>query len=173
MTAEAAAQTSEHPSEHRIRVALLIVAIIKIVGALSTLAILFDGDGRIPGPTPAGQLITATILLAAPVAIAAFVFALRGNIAFAIVAIALLVLLDWLSLLPSVAISWDGFPGSGYEGGLTVINVVVLPVLAIAAIILALRRTHLGLATLFAILPTILSALGVIAFGIGVAIYGF
>jgi hypothetical protein len=49
---------------------------------------------------------------------------------------------------------------------------VVLPILGIAAIVLA-RRGRFGYATLLAALPTMAHWAGVIAFTIGIMVYGF
>jgi hypothetical protein len=117
--------------------------------------------------------ISATIALSPILAIIAFVCVLKGRIAGAIMAIAGLALLDWLSYVPSMVIHWPEFPGSGYAGFVGIVQMVVLPLLALAAIGLAWRGERLGLATLLALTPTAVFILGVLAFGIGVAIYGF
>ena len=49
----------------------------------------------------------------------------------------------------------------------------VFPLLAVAAIVLAIRDTHLVLATVFVTLPMILTITGVVLFAVGVAIHGF
>ncbi len=155
------------------RLVLLIVAIIEVVGSLTSLVILFDGDPSVPGTSPGGFVITATILLAPPVAIAALALAISGPLGATIISIALLGLLDWVSFVPSVANFWGEFPGSGFGGAHTIVQTIVLPLLGIAAIVLAWRGERLRLAATFAILPTLLNFLGVVAFAIGVAIYGF
>ncbi len=54
-----------------------------------------------------------------------------------------------------------------------VVQMVVLPIVAAVAIVLAWRGERLRQATGLAILPTVVYVAGVVAFGIGVAIYGF
>jgi hypothetical protein len=152
---------------------LLIVAIVQAVGAFISLFVLFDGDPSIPGTTPGGILISGTIMLAPPVAAVALVLAARGNVAGAVIAVAVLGLLDWLSYWPSIVNFSDEFPGSGFEGVYAILKMIVLPVLGVAAIVLAIRRERLGLAAVFAVLPTLLNAVSVIAFAISVSIYGF
>ena len=50
---------------------------------------------------------------------------------------------------------------------------ILPPILVLAIAALALTGKRLTLATVLAILPTLISILSVVAFGIGVAIYGF
>lgn len=97
-------------------------------------------------------------------------FAVRGQTALAIIAIASVSLLSWVSYLPSVVIHW----GSGELWNVeAAVMLVVLPALALMAVIMASRGRRLVLAAILATLPTIVNILAVIAFAIGVAIYGF
>ncbi len=170
----AANDTSLPPYPHpRLRMVLLIVALIEALSALSNLTVLYAGAPDIPGTSPGGLLISATILLAPIFAVAAFVFAVRDRIGRAIMALAGLVLLDWLSFLPSVANHWQDFPSPGFGGVVEIVMIVVFPALALMAIYLAWRGERPSLATLLALLPTLFNILGVAVFAIGVAIYGF
>ncbi len=172
-TVETQSRTQSTNRANLIRLVLLIVAIGKVLGALSTLVILFDDDPTIPGTDLGGLVISATIVLSVLFAVAALIFAIRGPIARAIIAIAGLALLDWLSYVPSVVKYWSDFPGPGFAGSMAIVQMLVLPAIAAAAIVLAWRGERLGLAAILALIPTIVFFLGVIAFGIGVAIYGF
>ena len=156
-----------------LRVILLIITIGKVVTAFTALSVLFDNDPDIPGRSLGGLVISAVIALSPILAVAAFIHALRGRIAAAIIAIAALALLDWLSYVPSVANHWSEFPDPGFVGLVEIVQMVVLPLLAAAGIVLAWQGQRLRLATLFAILPTLAYVAGVLAFGMGVAIYGF
>ena len=55
----------------------------------------------------------------------------------------------------------------------TVALVILPPILVLAIAALALTGKRLTLATVLALLPTLIGILSVVAFGIGVAIYGF
>ncbi len=164
------------PSPNRanlLRLFLIVVAIGKVVTSVTALSILFDDDPSIPGQSLGGSAISATIALSPILAIIAFVCALRGRTSGAIITIAGLALLDWLSYVPSVANHWSEFPDPGFVGVVEILQIVVLPLLAVAAIVLAWRGERLVLATTLAILPTLVFILGVVAFGVGVALYGF
>jgi hypothetical protein len=173
MTASAAKPAQAPVVPNWLRVILLIVAIGKVVTSVTALAILFDDDPGIPGQSLGGLAISATIAVSPILAIIAFVCALRGRIPWAIIAIAGLALLDWLSYVPSVANYWSEFPDPGFVGAVEILQIVVLPLLVATAIVLAWCRERLVLAAALAILPTLVFILGVVAFGIGVALYGF
>jgi len=150
-------------------VILAIVAGFQAIGSLQALPILFDGDPEIPGTTPGGLLITATILLSPPVAIAGFVFALKNDVARAVMGIAGVSILDWISYFPSFANHWDkglfSFPGP--------FIFFVLPACAPVALFLAWRRLWPRVAVALALAPWVFRAMMVIAFAVGVMIYGF
>ena len=161
------------PSAGRPRLVLLILATIEFLRSVSSIAVLLDDDPTIPGPGLGGFIISATIVLVPVFALAAAVLAGRRRIAYAIVALAVVVLLSWVSLLPSVVLHWAEFPSPGVIGAIEVGRLVAFPLLALAAIVLATRNERLGLATACVAIPTIADLLAVLAFGIGVAIYGF
>jgi hypothetical protein len=159
-----------HPSTGWPWLFLLVFATIETLRSLSGLPVLFDDAPDIPGTTPGGLLITASIILSPLLAAVAFIFALRSEIDRAIMALASVTLLRWASYLPSVVIHWPETDLMDFEG---ILRLVVLPVLAVVAITLARRKERLGLATALVILPTIVDILGVAAFAISVSIYGF
>lgn len=160
-------------SYRSIKLLLLIVAVVEVVGSFTNLLVLFDGDPSIPGTSAGGLAITATILLAPAVAVAALIFAVQGALIPAIVTVAMLGLLDWLSFVPSIKQPSELFPSPDFAGAHAIVQMIVLPLLAVAAIVLAWRGERLALAATFAILPTLVNLLGVVAFAIGVGIYGF
>ena len=86
---------------------------------------------------------------------------------------ALIILMTWLNYLPSVALHGLELQGSPAVVLLLVFQIIVAPVLALAIAGLVLTGKQLTLATLLAVLPTLVGIASVIAFGIGVAIYGF
>jgi len=167
-TAEAAAPLA--PA--RVRVLLIVVAVIETVAAFNGLPVLFGDLSEVPGTGPAGWTILATIVLRPVFAIAALTFAVRRRLPRAVLALAVVVLLSWLSLLPSVII--HGLELSpGFPGLLIVANVVLFPLLALAALALAWRDRRLALAAILASLPTLVWIVGFIVFAVAIAIYGF
>jgi hypothetical protein len=157
----------------RTRAVLLGVAIFELITSLSGLAVLFGEDTDVPGMTPAGLAIGATILLIPLFAIAALVLAWKGQTARAIMAVAGVVLLKWASYLPSLALNWADFPGGGVTGGFEVAQIVLFPLLALAAIVLAWRNERFGLAAGLVAIPTIVDIIGIAAFAVAVIMYGF
>ena len=152
--------------------ALLIVAIVVLASALTDLPGAFYDYEHDTTLLVVAQWLTTIGLLIAPVLAAAALFlVLRDRLVRAIDVLAAIILVDWLFELPSIAIhglelSWD-------IGGITAfVHYFVKPVIAVAAIVLS-RRGRLGAATLLVALPTIVSWLGVLAFAVGVMIYGF
>lgn len=86
---------------------------------------------------------------------------------------AALILLTWVSYLPSVALHSLDIRGSLAVILIFTFQIIVAPLLALAIIWLAVRGERLKLATALAIMPTLVAVLSVVAFGVGVALYGF
>ncbi len=139
------------------------------LGSLQVLPLPFDDDPTALGTAPGDLLIKAVIVSSPIVAICGFVFALKGQIARAVMAIAGVSLLDWISYLPTFATHWDssllGFPG--------IFIFFVVPACAPVAIFFAWRRQWPKLALGLGLAPWVLRAAMVIVFGISVILYGF
>jgi hypothetical protein len=156
------------------RVLLLIAAVIEFLGGLNGLPILLGDLNEVPGPGLGGQMILAGIVLQPPLALAALVFTVRGKIPYALVAMAFIILLSWLSYIPSVQLhGLDLSQGDAFTTTMLGWEIIAAPVVALAVAGLALWEKHLTLATVLAVLPTLAHMLSVLAFGISVAIYGF
>ena len=152
---------------------LLIVAIIELMGGIGALPILAGNLDEIPGPGLGGKIIIATIILRPIVAAVALFFLVRGNLWGALVSIAIVILVGGISYLPSIQLHGLELQGDGVGGLFTVALIILPPILVLAIAALALTGSHLKLATILAVLPTLISILSVVAFGIGVAVYGF
>jgi hypothetical protein len=152
---------------------LLIAAVIEFLEALSDLPILAGDLSEIPGPGLSGAIITGTIILHPIAAAAALFFILRGKLTWALVSTAVVILLAWLSFMPSIALHGLDFQADGVAGVYTFTQIILPPILVLAIVGMALTGTRLTLATLLAVVPTLIRILSVIAFAIGVAIYGF
>ncbi len=152
------------------RLILLVAAAIEFLTGLSDLPILFGNLSEVPGPGIGGAIIVAKIALTPLIAFAALFFTIRGRMLYAILAMAADVLLMWVSFLPSVAI--NGLEMAGMAAVATTYLIFLVPLLALAGIVLALRG-RLAPAIALVVLPTFLGVAATIAFAIGVAIYGF
>ncbi len=174
MTVTLAAESHAEPAAPRRWVGLLLlsVAVIESLSALTGVPVLFGDLSDVPGPGPAGWVITATLVVRPVAAVAAFLFALRGWRRHAIYALAVAALVNWLSFLPSVMLHGLGFEGSGSL--ISSAHFLFSPLPALAAVLLAWKDPQrLGLPAVLVSLPTIVDMLGTLAFAIAVAIYGF
>ena len=156
-----------------LRVAMIALAAVATLTALSDLPGVFQDYGH---TTPllifAQRAISARLVLAPFIAGAALLLAVTGRLRHTIVALATLSLLTWITELPSVAI--HGLELSASGPGLFLFGTrFIYPLIAVAAILLALRNERLPLAAALVSLPTILAWLTVVIFTIGIMIYGF
>ena len=104
-------------------------------------------------------------------ALAALGFATVGRLPCAIIALGALVLMTWMNVMPSVVQHGLDFRGvSAFE---TPVRIIAFPLMAACAIALAARKQRLGLAAALVSIPTLYSVVAMIAFGIGVLLYGF
>ena len=157
----------------RLRVALIVIGAIATLGALTNLSGAFHDYGHTDPLLVFAQRVTTVKLVLAPfIAGAALVFATFGRVRSAIAALAALMLTAWLSELASIPIHGLELSATG-PGLFIAFERLAVPVLALAAIVFAVRNTRLVLATVFVTLPMLMAALGVVIFAIGVAIYGF
>ncbi len=150
---------------------LILIATVESFDGLLHAPILFDDMSKIPGPGVGGAIIKAYIASHPLLALAALAFATIGRLRYAIVALGALVLMTWLNFMPSVV--RHGFDFRGVSAFETPVRIVAFPLMAACAIALAARGQRLGLATVLASIPTLYSVFAVIAFGIGIFLYGF
>ena len=154
-----------------LRTVLIIAALLEGFDAFSSVSILFGDMSEIPGPGFGGFLVKAHIASHPPLALAAMLFAITGRVRHAIIALAAIVFMTWLNDMPSVVRHGLDFHGIGaFE---TPVRIIAFPLMAACAIALAARNQRLGLATALASIPAFHGLFGVIAFAIGVSIYGF
>jgi hypothetical protein len=150
---------------------LILIAAIEAFDGLSHAPTLFGDMSEIPDPGVGGAIIKAYIASHPLLALAALVFATIGSLRYAIMALGGLVLMTWLNYMPSVVRHGLDFNGlSAFE---TPVQMIAFPLMGACAIALAARNQRLGLATMLVSIPTLYSVFAVIAFGIGVILYGF
>ena len=99
----------------------------------------------------------------------ALLLAAIGRVRPAIMALAALILLRWVDDLPTIPVHGLEFSLTG-PGMVIIFERLAAPVLAVAAIMFALRNTRLVLATLFVTLTMLVSALGIAMY---VMVHGF
>jgi hypothetical protein len=150
---------------------LILIAAIEAFDGLSHVPVLFSDTSQIPGPGLGGAIIKAYIASHPVLALAALAFATVGRLRYAIIALGALVLMTWLNFMPSVVRHGLDFGGvSAFE---TPARIIAFPLMAACAIALAVRGQRLGVATMLVSFPTLYSVFAVIAFGVGVFLYGF
>jgi hypothetical protein len=173
MTVSDAAPQAGYPHP-RLRIALIVLASIVAIGALRDVpGIFYEFDHKTALGQFAQTLSRVDLALAVPITLAALFFALAGNLRYAIAALAIRQLVDWICDTPT-SIAIHGIEWSLTYGGINVFWIqVVIPLVALAALYLAWRNERLVLATALVALPTIFFSLNVLAFAIGVMIYGF
>lgn len=156
-----------------LRTALAAAAGWELIDSLSSTGLLFaDMDLSEVFGGLGGRIVEATIALRPLAAIAALALALIGRTPHAIVAMAAVVLIAWLGAMPAFVTQRPDFDGV-LTTAQTLFQIVACPLLAAMAIALATRREKLPLATIFVCLPTVVSLIGIAAFAVSVAIYGF
>lgn len=156
-----------------VRIALLALAILECLGALKGLGVLLGDGAELSGGGWGHAAVMAGLTAAPLLAFAALAFAMRGNLRFAIMAIAGIVLLTALSYLPSAMLHGLHQSGSGLYGLHAAAKLILFPLMALAAIALAARDQRLGLATILVWVPMLAGILSLVAFSLGVGLYGF
>jgi len=164
--------TAPPPQRRGLRVFLIVIALIETVGSLTNLPGVFGGGLPALGSGFGKWIIAAGLAILPVPSIAALVFAIKGRLDRAIMAIAVIVLVIWISYLPTVIALPAQFAGSGLSGAYDILQMVVFPLLAVTAITLVLRTKRLALAAFLVSIPTIVGVVVLVAFTIGVAIYG-
>jgi hypothetical protein len=175
MTAEST--TASLPPPHRqLQNLLIVVAAAEALGALFSLpgiVVAFTDDFPTALLRFAQGLLSVKLALAPFLAVPAFMFAWKGRLREATLALAALLLLTWL-LDDTTSFAIHGFEFKAGLVGITVFaRYFVFPVLALAGGWLALKDRQPWLAALLVCAPTIFYWVGVAIFAVGMMIYGF
>jgi hypothetical protein len=151
-----------------LRVVLILAALFEAYDGCSTLSAISSGPAQHTTQGLVGVLNMAQIVSHPFLGAAALAFALIGRVRDAIIALAEILAMNWLSDMPEVVLR-----GFELDSPLMVSHVVAYPVMAAGAIVLARRGERLGLATLMVVLPTLVAVAGITAFAIAISIHGF
>jgi len=170
-----AIDTAPAPARHAwLRAALVVVAAVQLIEGLSNAPLIFADYHHATAYLRFAQaLISIKLALNPLVAAAALMFAVRGRLREAILALAAFVAVGWL--LDDL---WS-FPLHGLELSLDVGGFVVFvhhfgfPAAAIAGATLALKQRRLALAGLLVCFPTLFDLAGIFTFAVAIMIYGF
>jgi hypothetical protein len=147
-------------------VALVAAAAVQFLSSLPDVLIVFGDTSQL-----AGGLVTAKIALAPAIAFAALYFAVRGPFAYALLALATLILLTWASFLPAFRLQPPNLENGAFELAFAAYQRLLTPLMAAVVVVVSGKRPVL--ATLLAVLPTLMGVLAVIAFAVDVAVHGF
>jgi hypothetical protein len=145
------------------------VALVELLNAVSDLAVFANLPEE--DKSPAHWLIFADVALQPILAFIAAYSALTGKLRIAIMALAAMAIVELL-LRNIPLMGPTGLDASPY-GLVLFVQIYVLPALCVVALWLAWANRRLALAGLLAMLPTLAGILAVIAFGVGVAMFGF
>jgi hypothetical protein len=170
-----AENTTAAPAPHYwLRTALVVVALIELLDALSSVHNLFTDYHHETALLRFAQALTSVKLALAPlVAGSAVVLAVMGRTRQAIGALAILQLLEWI-FEDVWSIPFHGLELSLDFGGIEAfLHHFAFPAMAISGVVLALQNRRLVIAGLLVSLPTLINWTIVIVFTISIMIYGF
>jgi len=154
-----------------LRLALSAVALVEAWFGLSDMPVLF-GDMSHIADGLGGGLIKANLALHPVLAVAALAFAAMGRVRHAIVALGTVIIMVWLSDMPSIVAHGFDLRGT-FSAAETMARIVAFPLIAACAIAYAAHDEHLGRATFLAAVPALFNVVMIVGFAVSVMIYGF
>ena len=154
-----------------LRLALAIVALVEAWLGLSDMPVLF-GDMSHIADGLGGGLIKANLALHPVLAMAALAFAAMGRVRHAIVALGTVIIMVWLSDMPSIVAHGFDLRGA-FSAVETMTRIVAFPLLAACAIAYAAHDEHLGRATFLVAVPALFNIVLVVGFIVSVMKHGF
>lgn len=154
-----------------LRIALIVLAAVETVLGISDAPVLF-GDMSHIGSGIGSGLIKAHLAAHPVLALAAIVFAAMGRVRHAIIALGAIIIMTWLSDMPSVVGHGLAFK-SAFSAVETLSKIIAFPLMSACAIAYAAHNEHLGRATLLVAVPTLFGIVMIVGFAVGVMIYGF
>lgn len=159
------------PRRLGLRAVLVILAAVEAWIGFSDAPTLF-GDMTQIGSGIGGGLVKAHLAAHPVLAVAALLLASLGYVRHAIIALGTIIIMAWLSDMPSVIAHGLEFK-SAFSAVETTARVIAFPLIAACAIAYAAHDEHLGRATLLVAVPTLFTVALLVGFAIGVMTYGF
>lgn len=154
-----------------LRAVLIVLALIEAWWGFSDAPTLF-GDMSHIGTGIGGGLVKAHLAAHPVLAIAAIVFAVMGRVRHAIIALGTIIIMAWLSDMPSVVS--HGFELKSAFGIMeSSARIIAFPLVAACAIAYAAHNEHLGRATFLVAVPTLFNMILLVGFAVSVIRYGF
>jgi hypothetical protein len=154
-----------------LRAVLMVLAATEAWIGFSDAPALF-GDMTQIGPGIGGGLIKAHLAAHPVLSVVALLLAAFGYVRHAIIALGTIIIMTWLSSMPSVVAN-----GFELKGAFSIMEsaarIIAFPLLAACAIAYAAHNEHLGRATLLVAVPTLYTVVLLIGFAISVIKYGF
>ena len=170
-TAPASAPSIASPRLLGPRALLITVALLEFLNGLPNWIAMFGDVSKIPRPDMSTAIIQAHTAVYPVLALAALVFAATGRVRYAIVALGAVIIMTWLSYMPSVLLYGLDFHSAGALR--TPAQVMAFPLLGASAIAFAVHNQRLELPALLACIPTLFNLIGLIGFLLGIRIHGF
>lgn len=154
-----------------LRSVLIVLALIEAWFGISDAPVLLGDTSHIGSGIGSG-LVKAHLAAHPVLAVAAIAFASLGYVRHAIIALGTIIIMTWLSDMPSVIAHGLEFK-SAFSAVETTAKVIAFPLIAACAIAYAAHNEHLGRATFLVAVPTLFNVVLIVGFAIGVMIYGF
>jgi hypothetical protein len=171
ISAGPAVAPSSAPRLLGLRILLAIVAGLELFESLIGAPMPLDDTSSFPGPGFGGAIIKLHLAVHPVLALAVLILAVIGYVRQAIMALGAVVLMTWLSYMPTVAQHGLDFSSTGiYQSPA---QILAFPLMGGCAIALAARSERLWLAAALAGIASFMGVIGMVTFAIGVAIYGF
>lgn len=171
VTPTAADSAAPAPRMLGLRTVLIVLALVEAWFGFSDARVLFGDMSHIGAGIGAG-LVKAHLGAHPVLAVAAIVLAAMGHVRHAIVALGAIIIMTWLSDMPSVVAH-----GLALKGAFSIVEttskIIAFPLIAACAIAYAAHNEHLGRATFLVAVPTLFNLVLLVGFAIGVMIYGF
>jgi hypothetical protein len=166
------APANSAPRRIGLRIALCVIALLELYSGISSAPALLDDMSKIPGPGIGGAIIKLHLAFHPVLALSALLFAAIGYVRHAVMALGAVMLMTWLSYMPSVVRHGLFFNGP-YAALETSVQIILFPLMAACAIGYAARNQRLGAGTALVSTPTLFNLFTTIAFFIAMITRGF
>ncbi|WP_249166780.1 hypothetical protein [Bradyrhizobium sp. JYMT SZCCT0428] len=166
------APATSAPRRIGLRIALSVIALLELYWGMSSAPTLLDDMSKVPGHGIGAAIVKLHLAVHPVLALSALLFAAIGYVRHAVMALGAVMLMTWLSYMPSVIRHGLAFNGP-YAALETSVQIILFPLIAAFAIACAARDQRLGAATALVSTPTLLNLFTTTAFFIAMMMRGF